>query len=202
MQRGGLENVSSQARSVRAGFRRGTRGVRRAICRHRSRSDGQRRDRATRRSRAHDTHRDAEWPHDVPHVRPDPVAEMEALATTYPDMVAVKTSPHKSIEGRHDQVHRDHQQRERQGRQARLLRRGRDPRQRDPGGRGQPRVRLRRALARRADQPKGELTVRQGPLHQHAGRQRRRSTCAIAARTAPARSCPPSTCCFLPPAST
>ena len=25
---------------------------------------------------------------------------MEALATTYPDMVAVKTSPHKSIEGR------------------------------------------------------------------------------------------------------
>ncbi len=28
------------------------------------------------------------------------VAEMEALATTYPDMVAVKTSPHKSIEGR------------------------------------------------------------------------------------------------------
>ena len=60
-------------------------------------------------------------------------AELTALATTYPDMVVVKTAPYKSIAGPRHQVRRDHQQPDGEGRQARLLQHGRDPRQRDPG---------------------------------------------------------------------
>ena len=101
-------------------------------------------------------------------------AELTALATTYPTQVVVKDAPYKSIQGRTIKyVEITNNARRGRRRQAGVLQHGRDPRQRDAGRRGQPRVRVRRAAAGQ-DQPEGRRAAGQGAVDRPAAHQPRR----------------------------